>query len=942
MKSKAELEFPYRGHLGRTARTSVLITSAAGPAFPAPVYTSVNVTANPELKEALFAGTLNEIECPYEKGRVYALAIPVVYHDEQARRLVLFLPEALRHEEFKRRCELLQELDRQPESLPNYVRNFDTVFSLAELEATTPAAQTTREPLPLTVVHETSMFGQATVEVPSEEDLEDYESALAKQFEERRQELEQQWQARDKELEETRDRLKVERDQLEEVASRMERDSARVEEAMSRLERERQELDALRKDLEEQHQGIEVERLNLEQERIRIAQGEPKNAAEESTQVVTDDQFLEVIPTNSEDEQEAQVVDEDDVLVSEVLDDLVNELDGEADVEFDYDIEEIAAPAAASEATKITDSPFEPKRPEPWMETFRPMSAKDIPPTMDSDAPFAVRRTTELPLAMARLARANFDAFSGEGLRVLVQYQEIEGVPFVGLVLAVFDEEGQAIDSLGWMLHIADSDDRHILAELRRDLHVRFGLYDEGGELVRGWEASLPLGANLSWIVERVEKRLHENAPHDAAVQQARQTFSSKDFPHIGMMRHNFHKDSFLEINAPSEAKLAVGIVNYWSRGEVFDYLIGNRAFSLDHFREIQRRVVTAALEWGIALPEVLRDFAIEENFASSLANLTQSLVATFAEVSVGVRHNDLDPLEEWENWEGLIELAQQSAVQPEPEVLELAEVALKRAQDFQENQDEVDDYDEANIANAGEIIEEYLEIGESSLLEFDMSLIDVDSLVVSKRSESTGVTYFLPDESLLDSFEDLSEMSREDLELFLDDANGRLEAAQMLIERFEQEAVGTVLAASEQMSVAEVVALAKFFESKADTVEAELVRCLSSVGPSATYIIARTLAASRNSVALPALLEAFLDPKRRGNADALARALSRFSASLLPPLTRALKKTPEDEYLILLLTCVEDVRKGTIAELSRDRSKPLREAAKLAMKKIETRGASV
>ena len=134
----------YQGRLGRTSKTSVLISSRTGPIFPASVHTSVNVTEDPELREELLAGQLNRVACPFEPGRTYDLAIPLRYHDEERRLFVLLIPEALRHEEFKHRSEMLQELAKEREVLPEYVRSFHTVFSLEQLtallEAPEPAA----------------------------------------------------------------------------------------------------------------------------------------------------------------------------------------------------------------------------------------------------------------------------------------------------------------------------------------------------------------------------------------------------------------------------------------------------------------------------------------------------------------------------------------------------------------------------------------------------------------------------------------------------------------------------------------------------------------------------------------------------------------------------------------------------------------------------------
>ena len=64
------------------------------------------------MREKLFDGELNRVPSPFSE-RTYDLAIPVRYHDEELRLFVLVIPESLRHEEFKHRSELLNEMARR-------------------------------------------------------------------------------------------------------------------------------------------------------------------------------------------------------------------------------------------------------------------------------------------------------------------------------------------------------------------------------------------------------------------------------------------------------------------------------------------------------------------------------------------------------------------------------------------------------------------------------------------------------------------------------------------------------------------------------------------------------------------------------------------------------------------------------------------------------------
>ena len=121
-----------------------------------------------------------------------------------------------------------------------------------------------------------------------------------------------------------------------------------------------------------------------------------------------------------------------------------------------------------------------------------------------------------------------------------------------------------------------------------------------------------------------------------------------------------------------SQIRLAAGIVGYWSSDDAFPYLVANRSFPLERFRAMQRHVLEAAIDAGLS------------GF-SSVATITvlamfETLLANFAEVSTGLRPNDLDPMEEWDNWDKLVQFARDVGVTPDAEVLELAESRLERA----------------------------------------------------------------------------------------------------------------------------------------------------------------------------------------------------------------------------------------------------------------------
>jgi HEAT repeat protein len=114
------------------------VSCGCGFIFTCDLHRSVNATRDPALGARLAAGTLAQARCPSCAAAVN-VEIPVVYHDETRRLMVLVLPPALRHRELEERAELLLQLARDRGfAVPAYVRDFKVVFGaagLAELAA---------------------------------------------------------------------------------------------------------------------------------------------------------------------------------------------------------------------------------------------------------------------------------------------------------------------------------------------------------------------------------------------------------------------------------------------------------------------------------------------------------------------------------------------------------------------------------------------------------------------------------------------------------------------------------------------------------------------------------------------------------------------------------------------------------------------------------------
>jgi hypothetical protein len=875
MNREAPDQEAFDGETGQTVESTIPISTDSGRVFRAEVYTSINAESDPELEDELVEGSLNAVTDP-QTDQSFEPAVAVRFHDPEHRLFALVVPESLRHREFALRRQLLTELEEETAQIPDYVSNFEVVFDPERLERL-KSVGTGRE-------------RGSSVEVPAPPESEEPSSEADDLLEEELADLEEEWEK----VEQERDQLETRESQLDEVEARIDRERRRMDEVEDELAEERNEIEALRRELESEREEIESERQRLEAERLKLEEQNRKaETAEESsdevTQVVTDDQFI--------------YVEED---------------------------EEGASSEPAPESTEIIDRPVDEPIDEerPGEVRVDPIELDEVPDQFDEETADGedgyIAIVDGRVVASCRLPEDRLGYYFDETPDFFVQQHLVADYPVVGLLVAILDEEEQSVDSYGWPLDVSDEEHRNILNRLSEETDLDVAIYDEQGELAEAFEVRAPLEQNVEWIRNRVEEQLSDPDRKVGEFAEAAETYRSEEFERLGSMRHNFDRDAFHDLETPSQVKLAAGVVGYWSGEQMFEYLVSNRSYPLELFRQLQEDVVEAALEMGIYLEEPLRELAVDLGLVTDEVDLVERLLANFAEVSVRLRANNLEPVDEWENWESLIDFAQDVGVTPDPDVLELAEASLKRARDYQETREEAESEGggEASRADAAAKAEEFVE---------DPAAVDVDELVVGKRSETTGVTYFLPDEAVLDTFDDLAEMSREDLDKLLEDANGRLEAAQMLIEQFGADAIPRVMEAAEQMSAPEVTALAKFLESKADGLEAELVRAVESAGPSGTFVAARALAKIKSTTAIPTLIEAFRDSDRQLNRQGMARTLATYGKKLKPTLTSSIKKEGADEHVVTLLQYLEEEVEGMLDDLADNRSEAVQDAVQRA-----------
>jgi len=125
-----------RVYAGRTASTRterVVYCCPCGERFAADVWRGVDARDEAEARK-LHDGTLNRVQCPSCEARA-EVQVPVVFHDGAHERLVLVLPDGMRHRELEERAALFAALAGDGAAPPAYVLAPEVVFGAAGLRA---------------------------------------------------------------------------------------------------------------------------------------------------------------------------------------------------------------------------------------------------------------------------------------------------------------------------------------------------------------------------------------------------------------------------------------------------------------------------------------------------------------------------------------------------------------------------------------------------------------------------------------------------------------------------------------------------------------------------------------------------------------------------------------------------------------------------------------
>ena len=297
----------------------------------------------------------------------------------------------------------------------------------------------------------------------------------------------------------------------------------------------------------------------------------------------------------------------------------------------------------------------------------------------------------------------------GGSLRFHFQLHRLPTYPIIAALLIFENHEKEIQHVLQCPMDIDETKSLIFLDLLMQNFSLRIDLCDNAYNVYRDIQVQQPLEGNVEYIINEA-RTWKSTISSSLDFQDAIKKFEDPEYDRLGKMTHNFSQDTFHTLESPSMARLAAGIVSYWSSPEQFDYLVAVKSFPLSYFESIQKRVLQACLEFGIHVSDALLERAIQLGFGHSISELLRKLLSSFAEVNLQIKYtNDLDPWDNLENWQQLFNACDQHGIEVDAAIEELAEAAERRC--HEESDIPVESVEEF------EVFEDYQEMEPQDLL---------------------------------------------------------------------------------------------------------------------------------------------------------------------------------------------------------------------------------
>lgn len=710
---KSELEEPaFRGPAGKTRRETVFWTGADGVARSAAVTRVVDTATDRRLADALVAGTLHRGETGVD------IALSVVVHDAEARRVVIYLPESLRHLELAERIRWLSRVMEDPGGpVPRYVMEPRVAVGLAELRAA--------------LAEPAGAFGarREAVLAEREEAVTRREEAVALR-EQRLRERAEQLTRREDEVRERAEEAEASARDLAMRESELEaRLSALVDRERRLLEREREARSKTPSTTASVRSGS-LDEVEDVRDRMPLAGPlRPSYAPPSPIAALVPDEDVEEIdelePVStspglrsdrtgrfSADRSSADVGS--DAVIAPG--DAVEEVD---DDEVEEEVDD-AMLATREEVTGLHSAPAEPDGPSPTPAGADPdlsgprtaIVSQDAVPASARDAELQLMRDDGLELWSrldARQAARLGESLRAEGaaaaddtaprdvegeLDLLVQMPS-EDAPAELRGLVVVTLLGPERSVLGRLvLDPRNGAERASLEAMRRRMDLRVVFHD-GSQRLFERRLQVPRELNVARILERASRlRGEPSGSEERAVAR------SLDLP--GPERHVLSGDAVERATSPAAVRAVLADVAEALDADRLDDAMVHYSVPRDAVDATVARAIEKALAFGLALPATLVERAVAMGLAPDAGEIVSQQIKAFRKAAVDP-NSGLEPEAIADNWARLLKAATDHEIALDSETYDLAWSAIRsaRGSDGSEQATEAE-VDPGRLADAG------------------------------------------------------------------------------------------------------------------------------------------------------------------------------------------------------------------------------------------------
>lgn len=284
----------------------------------------------------------------------------------------------------------------------------------------------------------------------------------------------------------------------------------------------------------------------------------------------------------------------------------------------------------------------------------------------------------------------------GAELQFYIQLHRLPTYPLLVSTLVMHNQEGDVLHTLQRPMDIEEANTLIFLDILMQDFQLNIHFCTDSHVAYRDAQVNLPLEKNVEYLLSEARIWMESLTPSARSFKKTLKAYQKPDYDRLGKMNHNFSQDSFSNVKSPSVAKLAAGILSYWSDSEQFDYLIAIKSFPRPYFRDIQNRVLHACIEYGIHMPDHLMQRSVELGLGHSIQDILQQTMSSFAELNLHIKEpNDLDSWDNLENWQKLFNSCDDYSLEIEKSFEELAELAQRKCNNGNSEPIELNDGDE-------------------------------------------------------------------------------------------------------------------------------------------------------------------------------------------------------------------------------------------------------